>query len=316
VYELRGRLESSIHSQFPQFPANKRKGKTMYNETTKYDWGRFAVFGICVVLPAIGVGYSNWAVFHDSFVLATILLIITVGVAGIVAYFSGDATPKVRKYCNVVHIIIGIFLCVNLASHFVLARAVSATKDAVADRHVEEERQDKFRKAEAERQAAILKSQTELAEAERKKANAEANKLYHARQMGYRGSGVVVGGKALQPMPSPATMPTADFTEEKKPTKTLTAKEVIDLWNAWLTFWAFADVFASVLGGLILASLWEWDRDHDGIADHLQRPQMRQSAQSQMPQLSPEEWQELRRVLAAKRANGTTEWDDPKSTRH
>jgi hypothetical protein len=35
---------------------------------------------------------------------------------------------------------------------------------------------------------------------------------------------------------------------------------------------AFAEIFASVLAGAILAGIWEWDRDRDGIADHKQRP--------------------------------------------
>jgi hypothetical protein len=39
-----------------------------------------------------------------------------------------------------------------------------------------------------------------------------------------------------------------------------------------LTALAFAECFASVLAGAILAGIWEWDRDHDGVLDHLQQP--------------------------------------------
>jgi hypothetical protein len=39
-----------------------------------------------------------------------------------------------------------------------------------------------------------------------------------------------------------------------------------------LTALAFAECFASVLAGAILAGIWEWDRNHDGVADHLQKP--------------------------------------------
>jgi hypothetical protein len=33
-----------------------------------------------------------------------------------------------------------------------------------------------------------------------------------------------------------------------------------------LTALAFAECFASVLAGI-----WEWDRDHDGVLDHMQQ---------------------------------------------
>lgn len=238
-----------------------------------YGWGKATIFACCVLAAALGVGVSNYYVFYDSFWMATILLAITVGVAAVAAYYSGDATPKVRHYCIVFHLVIGAVLCVNLASHFVLSRQISAAKEGVEDRHAEENRQETFRQLEADRQAKLLAEQRALAEEERKRLRAEAAKLETMRRMGYRG-GYMAPQQAVMPAPTPTPAPalpdalTAKREEEKVITKS--PEQLQREWNPWLTFWAFADVFISVLGGLILAGRWEWDRNHDGIADDQQ----------------------------------------------
>lgn len=240
----------------------------------KYVWGKSTIFVCCVVLAAIAVGISNYYVFYDSFWMATILLIMTVGVAAVTAYYSGDATEKIRRYCIVFHLVIGVFLCINLASHFVLAREVSAALEGVESRHTEEDRQEGFKQADAERQAKLIAEQRALEEARQRALRAEAAKLNAMRRMGYRGDGVAV-------LPPPAPAPTieapkievSEAPRAKREEKHVTPKSPEQIrreWNAWLTFWAFADVFASVIGGLILAGRWEWDRNRDGIPDHLQ----------------------------------------------
>jgi len=241
--------------------------------TPKYEWGKATIFCCCVLAAALGVGISNYYVFYDSFWMATILLAITVGVAAVAAYYSGDATPKVRHYCIIFHLIIGAVLCVNLASHFVLARQISAAKTGVIDRHEEENRQETFRELEANRQAKLLAEQRALAEEERKRLRAEAGRLEAMRRMGYRG-GYVPPASAPAPAPTVQApqLPDSLTKREEKSAPAKTPEQLQREWNPWLTFWAFADVFISVLGGLILAGRWEWDRNHDGVADHLQKP--------------------------------------------
>jgi len=52
----------------------------------------------------------------------------------------------------------------------------------------------------------------------------------------------------------------------------LTPEQVRESWWWRLTALAFAECFASVLAGAILAGIWEWDRNHDGIPDDQQQP--------------------------------------------
>jgi hypothetical protein len=50
-----------------------------------------------------------------------------------------------------------------------------------------------------------------------------------------------------------------------------TEEEVRERWWWKLTALAFAECFASILAGAILMGVWEWDRNHDGVPDHLQQ---------------------------------------------
>jgi hypothetical protein len=246
------------------------KGEIMRSLT--YEWGKATIFCCCVLAAAIGVGISNYYVFYDSFWMATILLVITVGVAAVAAYYSGDATPKVRHYCIIFHLVIGAVLCVNLASHFVLSRQISAAKENVEDRHNEENRQDEFKQRDADRQARLIAEQRALEEARQRALRADAARLNAMRRMGYYG-GYTAPQQAAAPAPTLAVeTAVVPVKREEKPAILKSPEQLQREWNPWLTFWAFADVFISVLGGLILAGRWEWDRDHDGVADHLQKP--------------------------------------------
>jgi hypothetical protein len=88
--------------------------------------------------------------------------------------------------------------------------------------------------------------------------------------MGYRGGYITPPSSGPAPAPTIATPDTPEVKREEKPAISMSPDRLQREWNPWLTFWAFADVFISVLGGLILAGRWEWDRNHDGIADHKQ----------------------------------------------
>src|SRR5262245_23624611 len=198
----------------------------------KYVWGKSTIFVCCLLLAAVAVGISNYFVFYDSFWMATILLVMTVGVASVTAYYSGDATQKIRHYCILFHLIIGVVLCVNLASHFVLARQVSAAKEDVTDRHEEEDRQEVFKQAEAERTARLIAEQRALEEARQKALRAEAAKLNAMRRMGYRGDGVSVSSP---PLPAPTIeISAAPITKGKGKAESPKSPEQIRReWNPW-----------------------------------------------------------------------------------
>jgi hypothetical protein len=129
-------------------------------------WRKIILFTFTVLTPAIIVGVSNFAVFPDSSLPATLMLIVTVGVAGVFTYFSGDATAKVRRYSIVADFAICAILCANLGGHWILAREVSAARQGVEERHTEEEREERRRAAETERQLALKKAEADLKKAD------------------------------------------------------------------------------------------------------------------------------------------------------
>jgi hypothetical protein len=241
------------------------------NENQEYGWGKLAIFVFCVLLPAIGVGISNYIAYPESFWLATILLAVTVGIAGVVAWYSGDATAKVARYCIILHLTIGVVLAINLASHFILAREVSGARMGVQDRHVEEDRQNKFREDETARKKQLLAEQRELEKERARALRMEAIRNDSARRLGYRPP------IASNPIPASTVnalpVPTAAVIEEaaKPSVKRMSPEEVLGHWRNWLTAWAFVDMFISILGGLILVGRWEWDTNHNGIPDNIEK---------------------------------------------
>lgn len=243
------------------------------NQMPKFGWGKLVIFGSCVVLPAIAVGISNYVVFIDSFAIATILLCITVIVAGVFTYFSGDAIARVRRYCIFADIIIGAVLCVNLCAHFLLSREVSAAKDAVIERHKEEDRAEQFRTADADRQTKLLTAQQELAKVEATRLRQEAIRNDSARRLGFR---IPNPWRTIKPAPAPTIAPgpgnqeNAPESKAEAPAKVLTPDEVRREWQVLLNWLALLDCIVSVFAGLILAGVWQWDCNHDGIPDHLQ----------------------------------------------
>src|SRR5215468_2363501 len=140
-------------------------------------WRKSIIYVFTVLLPALMVGISNFHVFPDASLLATLMLVVTAGVAGVFTYFSGDATAKVRRYCILADIAICAVLCVNLGGHWILAREVSAAKQGVVERHAEEDRDDRRKVAETERQLALKKAEAEADAARTRLANAERRRL-------------------------------------------------------------------------------------------------------------------------------------------
>jgi hypothetical protein len=234
-----------------------------------YGWRKLILFSFIVILPAVVVGISNFYVFPDSALSATIMLLVTVGVSGIFTYFSGDATARIRRYCILADVVICLILCVNLGSHWLLAREISASRQGVEERHTEEDREEDRRKAEAQRQLDLSKAETDRAKAEANAAYQERKRLAQLLPEQRRERLAPSAPKLVAA--APVRPPETKTAAVSPPAQRLTPDEVRERWWRFLTALAFAEVFASVLGGAILAGIWEWDRDHDGIADHLQQ---------------------------------------------
>ena len=244
-------------------------------------WRKIILFTFTVLLPAIIVGISNFAVFPDSSMPATLMLLVTVGIAGVFTYFSGDATAKVRRYCILADVAICAILCVNLGGHWILAREVSAARQGVEERHAEEDRELQREKAKTELEIARKQAEAELVKQNAVLQNAERRRLAQLPPSERRSTLIAPtpGAKAtpatLQPM---SLVPASDTVSAPIVTvPRLTPEQVRQSWWWFLTALAITECAASVLAGAILAGVWEWDRNHDGIPDHLQngvgRPQ-------------------------------------------
>jgi hypothetical protein len=239
-------------------------------------WRKIILFTFTVLTPAVIVGISNFAVFPDSSLPATLMLIATVGVAGVFTYFSGDATAKVRRYCIIADVVICAILCVNLGGHWILAREVSAARQGVEERHAEEEREDLRREAEAERQLRLKQAEADVLAKQTAAIHAERRRLQQLppeeRRSVLKAAPKAEPTKAtIQPLSFAPAMDTTAIVAPSVTIKRLTPDEVRDKWWWFLTALAIAECAASVLAGAILAGVWEWDRNRDGIPDHLQQ---------------------------------------------
>ncbi len=239
-------------------------------------WRKIILFTFTVLTPAIIVGISNFSVFPDSSLPATLMLIVTVGVAGVFTYFSGDATARIRRYCILADVVICAILCVNLGGHWILAREVSAARQSVSERHAEEDREERRRAAETERQLQLKQADAELTRQQTAQLNAERRRLAQLPVEQRRSAlAAPTPAQTLAPTLQPMTLVPigATSTATLEPTAPrLTPEQVRQGWWWFLTALAIAECAASVLAGVVLAGVWEWDRNHDGIPDHLQRP--------------------------------------------
>lgn len=236
-------------------------------------WRKVILFTFAVLLPAVIVGISNLTVFPDSSLAATLMLVVTVGIAGVFTYFSGDATAKVRRYCIVADCTICAILCVNLGGHWILAREASAARQGVEERHVEEDRELQREKAKTELEIARKQAEAELADKQAKLQREERRRL---AQLPLSERRSMLSAPAPEPTKAPTVQPMAlvppgAVAAVSAPVKArLTPEQVRASWWWFLTALAIAECAASVLAGAVLAGVWEWDRNRDGIPDHLQ----------------------------------------------
>lgn len=246
-------------------------------------WGKIILFTFTVLLPAIVVGISNFTAFPDSSLPVTLMLIVTVGVAGVFTWATGAATAKIARYCIITHIVICAILAINLGGHWLFAREVSAAREATTERHGEEDRALERRKAETEMDLARANAEAEKAKAETARAQAAAQasnaerRLLGTLPLSERRLHRPASKPAPAPTLAPQTAPTiaplalqpittgAQGREVKAPP--LTVEQVKAKWWWFLTALAFLECLASILGGAIMAGSWEWDRNRNGIPD-------------------------------------------------
>ncbi len=237
-------------------------------------WRKSIIYIFTVLLPALMVGISNFHVFPDASLIATLMLVVTVGVAGVFTYFSGDATSKVRRYCIIADVGICAILCVNLGGHWILAREVSAARQGVEERHAEEEREERRREAEAARQLRLKEAEAALVRDQAKVIREERRRLATLPPEERRS--VLKAPPKVEAAATPAAVATiqplnlAPVETPKTLAPRMTPDEVREKWWWFLTALAIAECAASVLAGVALSGVWEWDRNQDGIPRRLQ----------------------------------------------
>jgi hypothetical protein len=238
-------------------------------------WRKSIIYVFTVLLPALMVGISNFHVFPEASLLATLMLVVTAGVAGVFTYFSSDATAKVRRYCILADVVICVILCVNLGGHWILAREVSAARQGVEERHTEEEREERRREAEAERQLRLKEAEAALIRDQTKAIREERRRLAQLAPEERRS--VLKAPPKVSTSAPPAAIATnqpislAPVEAPKTLAPRMTPDEVREKWWWFLTALAIAECAASVLAGAALSGVWEWDRNHDGVPDRLQK---------------------------------------------
>jgi len=238
-------------------------------------WRKSIIYVFTVLLPFLMVGISNFHVFPDASLLATLMLVVTAGVAGVFTYFSGDATAKVRRYCILADVAICAILCVNLGGHWILAREVSTARQGVEARHAEEEREERRREAEAERQLRLKEAEAALVRDQAKVIREERRRLAQLPPSERRS--VLRAPTKVEAAAMPAAAATiqpigmAPVETPKTLAPRMTPDDVREKWWWFLTALAIAECAASVLAGVVLSGVWEWDRNHYGTPDHLRK---------------------------------------------
>lgn len=233
-------------------------------------WPKVSMFAFAVVLPAIAIGISNKHVFAAAFPIATIGLIVTVGICLISTYFSGNAAPKTRRYAMFHDLVIALILCVNFLFHFQVSREVSAAEDARTASEkagkVEQENLDR----DTQRQLALSTARKELLTAETQTLKEQRRVLV---QLPHSQRRLVAKPTAQQPenAATPGFSTAATIQPKAEHVDIIGSPEEIRAsWFGWLFWAAAAEIFAAILGGMILMMIWQWDVDGDGVADHLQ----------------------------------------------
>jgi len=233
-------------------------------------WPKVVLFGFAIVLPAIAVGISNKQVFAAAFPIATIGLIVTVGVSLVVTYFSGNAAPRTRRYAILLDIVIAVILCLNFLFHFQLAREIAAADEAKTARVEDNKQFQEDLDRDVQRRVALAGADAERLKAESENLDKQRRLLVQVPVEQRR----FYAPKSTSPQ-LPAATSTPAFTS-KVTTAIVAAVEIKSPeqvrmeWFGWLFWAAAAEIFAAVLGGMVLLGVWQWDVNGDGIPDDQQ----------------------------------------------
>ena len=226
-----------------------------------------------VLIPALCVGISNRSVFPDAVYTVNLMIIASVGVACTFTALSAKATDRVRQWVLIADIAIAAVLFANLAAHLIMARDISAAKQSVEESNAEDDRQDARETRRIERKIAESKAAATLAESQAKLQAAEAARLRRLPIDQRRSAISTPPEEAPTIPPLAASMTAADPKETiKAVVKKLTPEEVRESWRTLLIWLVIGDCGTSVLAGAILMARWEWDRNGNGIPDHLETP--------------------------------------------
>jgi hypothetical protein len=246
-------------------------------------WRKSVLFIFLVILPGVLVGMSNFDVFPKSFVKATILLLITVGVVTVITWRSRQATLKTQRSCIFLDVVVSVLLCVNVGSHWILARQVEIASANMARKHEEEDRLDERQRKQAQlklaedrAQSELLKNQSELLKNQTAQLNAE-NKRLSLLPPQMRRSVLGAPRPSADATPDAFQLPVVDMAPVKVITrdgdkKIETPEEVMERFMPFLTFFAYLEAFVSIVGGALVKASWEWDRDGDGKPDAPGKP--------------------------------------------
>lgn len=246
-------------------------------------FGRWILFGLIVVLPGVLVCIGSVIAMPDGWWMYVGLVGIMIGVGAVFTYYSDSATKKIKRYCVVAHFVCMLVLAGNLGVHIAVVREVSAAKKVM-------ERKDKVHERKVEDlgklgdlQVKINQSAKELKDAEAKADRQEAIRVDSYRRAGYTAP---PKPKTNEPMKTSEQQinlgqlasdivepEQPELDENGKPVKPLTLEGVYEKWRTILMIYAFIDAFTGIFFGGLLMARWEWDRNHDGIADNLQQPQ-------------------------------------------
>ncbi len=235
---------------------------------------KMALFCAVILMPATLIGISNFRVFKDSWLEATIMLVLTVVVTAVFIWNSAKATPKVAKYCHVCGFAAALTLGVNLGGHWLMTREYIAAEKVVSDRREEEDRTEQRRAAEDQRALMLKQADLELIRSTRAAIDADRARLRNLPWEERRSA--IASAPAPAPAPAPEISAPASMSAPVVPVgvekvveviKRLTPEEVINKWSWFLTIMAYVDAAVSVVLGGLLFAVWEWDRNGNGIND-------------------------------------------------
>lgn len=238
-------------------------------------WPKVAMFGFAIVIPQCAIAWSNREVFPDALWIATMFVVVVIGISGISTYFSGNAAPKTRKYSLWHDFAVAALTCVVALFHFQVAREVSAGKEARKVQVEKDKTGQEYLDRDVQRQLALKQAESDAVKAEVEKLKEQRRVLIQLPPSQRR---AIAPSSQATVANSPPVFTTATKSEAPASTAVIkTPEEVRAEWFGWL-FWASAiEIVIAVLGGMILMMVWQWDVDGDGIADNVRPPITRSS---------------------------------------